>query len=67
MNIEKGYLRLLDTIVKDGVSKSDRTGTGTISYFGAMLRHDMSLGFPLLTTKKMYWKGAHCDGSIYWL
>jgi thymidylate synthase len=58
MNIEKQYLRLLDTIVKGGALKDDRTGTGTISYFGAMLRHDMSLGFPLLTTKKMYWKGV---------
>ena len=58
MNIDKGYLRLLDTIVKDGVVKGDRTGTGTISVFGAMLKHDMCLGFPLITTKRVYWKGV---------
>jgi thymidylate synthase len=58
MNIDKGYLRLLDTIVRDGVVKGDRTGTGTISVFGVMLKHDMSLGFPLLTTKRVYWKGV---------
>ena len=40
----------------NGVTKSDRTGTGTKSVFGRQIRHDMSLGFPLLTTKKMAWK-----------
>ena len=40
----------------NGVTKSDRTGTGTKSVFGRQIRHDMKIGFPLLTTKKMAWK-----------
>jgi len=57
MNIEHDYLRLLKDILDNGRNKEDRTGTGTISIFGRQIRHDMSKGFPLLTTKKMYWKG----------
>jgi len=57
MNVEKQYLKLLEDIIENGTSKNDRTGTGTISVFGRQIRHDMSKGFPLLTTKKMYWKG----------
>ena len=52
-NIEHDYLKLLHDIMVNGVTKSDRTGTGTKSVFGRQIRHDMSLGFPLLTTKKM--------------
>ena len=57
MNIEKQYLELLRDILENGTKKEDRTGTGTLSIFGRQIRHKMSEGFPLLTTKKMYWKG----------
>jgi thymidylate synthase len=56
-NIDKQYQALLQDILENGVTKKDRTGTGTISVFGRQIRHKMSDGFPLLTTKKMYFKG----------
>ena len=52
-NIDKQYQRLLSDIIDNGIDKKDRTGTGTISVFGRQIRHNMSEGFPLLTTKKM--------------
>jgi thymidylate synthase len=55
-NIEHDYLKLLHDVLKTGVEKADRTGTGTKSVFGRQIRHNMSLGFPLLTTKKMPFK-----------
>jgi len=54
--IDKKYQDLLQDILDNGIVKSDRTGTGTISVFGRQIRHKMSQGFPLLTTKKMAWK-----------
>jgi thymidylate synthase len=55
-NLDKQYQDLLQDIIDNGVTKSDRTGTGTISIFGRQIRHKMSDGFPLLTTKKMPFK-----------
>ena len=52
-NIEKQYQGILRKLVLYGNEKEDRTGTGTLSYFGEQIRHNMSDGFPLLTTKKM--------------
>jgi thymidylate synthase len=55
-SIDTQYQILLQSILDYGVEKSDRTGTGTKSIFGYTIRHRMSDGFPLLTTKKMPWK-----------
>ena len=54
-NLDKQYQSLLLDIGSNGVNKTDRTGTGTISVFGRQIRHKMSEGFPLLTTKKLHW------------
>ena len=51
--LDKEYQMLLEYILGNGVEKKDRTGTGTISVFGTQIRHDMSDGFPLLTTKRI--------------
>lgn len=59
------YLDLLQDVLKNGVKNTDR-GTGSVSYgvFGRQTRYDLSQGFPLLTTKKVYWKGVLHE--LYW-
>lgn len=55
-NLDIQYQQLLRDLLEQGVRKEDRTGTGTLSLFGRQIKHKMSDGFPLLTTKKMAFK-----------
>lgn len=57
-SVDKQYFELLKHILKNGVKKTDRTGTGTISVFDYTMRFNMNEGFPLLTSKKMFTKGV---------
>lgn len=52
------YLNLVEEVLANGVKKNDRTGTGTISIFGAQRKYDLREGFPLLTTKKVRYDGV---------
>ena len=65
INIEEEYLGLMAGVLQGGTDSKDRTGTGTRSVFGRILRHDMALGFPLLTTKKLYFN--HAITELLWI
>ncbi|KAG6711673.1 hypothetical protein I3842_05G067200 [Carya illinoinensis] len=52
------YLRMVQEIISDGTLKDDRTGTGTLSKFGCQMRFNLRKTFPLLTTKKVFWRGV---------
>lgn len=58
------YEDLLAKILREGAKKDDRTGTGTTSLFGQQMRFDLQNSFPLITTKKVYWKGI--VGELLW-
>ena len=75
MSLVTPYEDLLRDVLENGTDKGDRTGTGTRSVFGRQLRYDLSEAFPLLTTKKVYFKGVvgellwflHGDSNVTWL
>tara|TARA_Y100000814_G_scaffold211981_1_gene157301 strand:+ start:229 stop:1059 length:831 start_codon:yes stop_codon:yes gene_type:complete len=65
ISIQDEYRGLLAGTFYNGKSKQDRTGVGTRSVFGRMITHDMELGFPLLTTKKIYFN--HAVTELLWI
>lgn len=60
----KEYLNLMQKTLDEGVSRPDRTGTGTRAIFGQQLRFDLQAGFPAVTTKKLAWKA--CTSELLW-
>ena len=65
INIENEYKKLMEEILNEGLDKKDRTGTGTKSVFGRTIRHDMSIGFPILTGKKISFNAARTE--LLWI
>ncbi len=61
----KQYQDLVKDVLENGLDSDDRTGTGTLSCFGRQIRFDLSEGFPLVTTKKTFWKGVVVE--LLWL
>lgn len=64
-NIQNEYKKLLSEVLSNGNSKDDRTGTGTKSLFGKSIIHDMALGFPILTSKKISFAMARAE--LLWM
>ncbi len=64
-NIENEYKALMADILENGKDKTDRTGTGTKSVFGAIIKHDMALGFPILTGKRVSFNAARTE--LLWI
>ena len=52
------YLDLVEDVIENGAFREDRTGTGTFSKFGTQMRYDLRQTFPLLTTKRVFWRGT---------
>ena len=65
INIEREYRKLMYDIIATGKDKSDRTGTGTKSVFGRTIQHDMSEGFPMLTSKRVSFNAARTE--LLWI
>ena len=59
------YLNMVDNIIRNGVYKGDRTGTGTLSQFGCSMRYNLRHTFPLLTTKRTFWRGQCCCSTAH--
>jgi hypothetical protein len=55
------YLEMIEDVMANGVARGDRTGTGTLSRFGTSMRFNLRHSFPLLTSKRVFWRGA-CKG-----
>lgn len=64
-NLDSQYIALLENVLKNGNVKSDRTGTGTKSIFGAEIRVNLQEGFPILTTKSVHFKSV--VGELLWI
>lgn len=64
-HVDLVYKDLVFKVLKEGVVKGDRTGTGTVSSFGNQIEIDLQDGFPLLTTKRVYWKGIVAETIMF--
>lgn len=62
---DRTYLRLLRDVLENGQRRENRTGIATYSLFGAQMRFDLTQAFPLLTSKRVFWRGVamNCSGS----